>query len=314
MTLVFNELSAANPALTRNEAMEWMNHLVKAIASLVGDRAAKLIHVDSFDLFGMTLSVGYSFGAWLQDRTVDRDQRLFFQRISTKMTFDRDISESVKDRFLLSEFRRQGRDASGLGLSYLLGTVAVSLRSEACWMKIRILLQYSWLELDESQHSMEIVALNIADHAQVKTVADELLTRAQSELSAAPRSLVDRFRECFPHVYFGLDVETQLSLLPGDMLEPIIAKLIVLDGSVRDWRRAKTALPSLPKVHGESAPTMQRYGDRRRFRRPDGEMATYEPHAMVGNRYRIHFRVDQPRRTLEIGYIGKHLPTARVPK
>ena len=59
---------------------------------------------------------------------------------------------------------------------------------------------------------------------------------------------------------------------------------------------------------------MQAYGDMRRFRSADGKMATYEPHAMVGNRYRIHFRVDQLRKSFEIGYIGKHLPTATVPK
>ena len=294
--------------------MERMSHLVKAIAALAGHRAPKLMPVDSFDFFGMTLSDDCSLGAWLRDPAVERDQRVFLRIISTKMTFDRDVCEAVKDRFLLSDFRVQGREASGLGLSYLLGTVAVSLRSEEYWMSVRVPVQYSWLELDESQHYMDIEALNIADHAQVRTVADELLTRAQDGLFAAPRSLVDRFRECFPHVHFGLDVETQLSVLPGDMLEPIIAKLIVLDGAVRDWRRAATELPSLPKVHGESERTMHRYGDRRRFRSPDGELATYAPHAMVGNRNRIHFRVDQPRKSLEIGYIGKHLPTASVPK
>ena len=294
--------------------MERMSHLVKAIAALARHRAPKLLPVGSFDFYGMMLSDDYSLGAWLQDRAVERDQRLFLQKISFKMTFDRDVGEAVKDRFILSDFHVRGREASGLGLSYLLGTVAVSLRSDEYWMRVRVPVQHCWLELDESQHYMEVIALNIADFAQVKTVTDELLARAQRELSATPRSLLDRFRECFPHVHFGLDVEAQLSQLPSDTFEPIIAKLIVLDGAVRDWRRAATELPSLPKVHGESESTMQKYGDRRRFRSSHGELETYQPHAMVGNRYRIHFRLDQPRRTLEIGYIGKHLPTVSVPK
>ncbi|MDE0027424.1 MAG: hypothetical protein OXP69_23685 [Spirochaetaceae bacterium] len=192
--------------------------------------------------------------------------------------------------------------------------MAVSLKSEEFWTKVRLPLQYSWLEPDESQRCMDIVALNISDYTQVRTVADELLTRKRDELSADPSYLPGSFRECFPHVRFGLDVEIQLSELPNDMLQPIIGKLIVLDGAVRDWRRASTALPSLPKVHRESERTMQAYGDMRRFRSADGKMATYEPHAVVGNRYRIHFRVDQPRKSFEIGYIGKHLPTATVPK
>ena len=69
--------------------MERMSHLVKAIAALAGHRAPKLMPVDSFDFFGMTLSDDYSLGAWLRDPAVERDQRLFLQIISTKMTFDR---------------------------------------------------------------------------------------------------------------------------------------------------------------------------------------------------------------------------------
>lgn len=71
--------------------MERMSHLVKAIAALAGHRAPKLMPVDSFDFFGMTLSDDCSLGAWLRDPAVERDQRVFLRIISTKMTFDRDV-------------------------------------------------------------------------------------------------------------------------------------------------------------------------------------------------------------------------------
>lgn len=314
MTLVFNELSAERHARTRSEAMQRMSDLVKAIATLAGRSAVNLMPAIPFDFFGMKLSENYSLGTWLQDPSVDRDERLFLRTISTKVTFDRDVGEAIKERFLLSDFRVRGLEARALGLSYLLGTVTVSLRFEEFWTTVRVPLQYRWLEPDESQHCMDIVALNISDHTQVKTIADELLIWKRDRLAADPQFLVDRFRECFPHVRFGLDVETQLSALPKDMLQPTIGKLIVLDGAVRDWRRSSTTLPAFPKVHRESEPTMQRYGTMRRFRNADGEVVTYEPHAMVGSRYRIHLRVDQPRKSLEIGYIGEHLPTVTVPK
>ena len=232
MTLVFNELSAESRAPTRNEAMERMNHLVKAIVAFAGDRDPKLLAVDSTDFFGIPLTDDYTLGAWLRDPAADRDQRLFLLAISTKTTIDREVSDAAKDRFLLSDFRVQDKEALGLGLSYLMGTVAVSLRSCEYWMTVRVPMQHSWLEADESEHCMDVVALNIADHSQVNTVTDDLLTRAWRELSGAPRSLVGRFRECFPHLRFGLDVERQLSVLPGDLLEATAAKLIVLDGAV----------------------------------------------------------------------------------
>ena len=116
MTLVFNELSAENHARTRSDAIDRMNHLVEAIATLAGRSAANLMSASPFDFFGMKLSEDYSLGTWLQDPSVERDQRLFLRTISTKVAFDRDVSEAIKERFLLSEFRVQGLEARGLGL------------------------------------------------------------------------------------------------------------------------------------------------------------------------------------------------------
>ena len=67
-------------------------------------------------------------------------------------------------------------------------------------------------------------------------------------------------------------------------------------------------------IHSESEPTMQQYGDRRVFRSADGAAVVFERHAMVGSRYRIHLRVDRRAGVLEIGYIGEHLPTVRLPR
>ena len=314
MTLVFNELSATTVAYTRADAMNRMSAMVESIAALAGKRALKLMAVGPIGFFGIVLAENYSLGDWLQDLAVDRDQRQFLRIISTKVAFDQEVSEAVNERFLLSDFHVVERNARGLGLAYLLGTVAVSLRSDEYWMNVRVTLQHSWLEADESLHFKDVVALNIADRAQANSVAAEMLTQARDELRSSPRDLVARFRECFPHLDFGLDVETQLSLLPWDVLDPTIAKLTVLDGAIRDWRVAATELPSLPKVHAESEPTMQQYGHKRRFRTSGGDVAIYGPHAMVGKRYRIHFRVNRLLRSLDVGYIGVHLPTASVPK
>ena len=133
--------------------------------------------------------------------------------------------------------------------------------------------------------------------------------RAQAGLKDPP----DGDSPSFPHLSFGLDVEGQIATLPADVLDPIITKLVVLDGAIRDWRRDGPKLPGLPMIHPESEQTMQRYGAQRVFRSSNGKQATFRLHAMVGGAYRIHVRIDQRRRSLEIGYIGKHLPTARFP-
>lgn len=288
--------------------------MVEAIAALAEERAATLVTIDSFDLYSAALADGYTISHWLNDHAVERDLKTLLRTISTKVTFDQDVSEAVKDRFLLSDFRLDGRRADGMGLAYLLATTAVSLRSAEWWGRVHIRLRHTWLDVDGAEHSQVVVALNIADRDQADTVNDELLKCARDELTGNPTGLSDRKLECFPHLQFGVDVDEQLSELSLDAIEQVVGKLVVLDDAVRAWRRDTTDSPeALPKVNSESEPTMQKYGDRRSFRDVNGVTKVYERHAMVGKSHRIHLAVDRGTRTLEIGYIGKHLPTVRFP-
>ncbi len=285
---------------------------VRAIAALAGARAPKLMTVASFDLYGIMLANGYSLSDWLNDRAADRDLRLFLRRISTKVAFDSEVSDAVKDRFEVSEFQVEERKAPGLGLSYLLGTAAVSLGSERYWLRVRVPLRHIWLAEDGTLQNEDVEALNIAHRSCASEVNRALVAQAQNAVAGSPTELAARKHDCFPHLHFGLEVDTQLAMLPVEVIEQVIAKLIVLDGAVRDWRRDGGA-PALPKIHPEGERTMQRYGDLRVFRSADGVPKLYEPHAMVGAAHRIHLRVDRPARVLEIGYIGKHLPTVSFP-
>ena len=289
-----------------------MTQMVRAIAALAGARAPKLMAIASFDLYGIMLADGYSLSDWLNDRSADRDLRVFLRRISTKLAFDSDVSDAVKDRFEVSEFQVEDREAPGLGLSYLLGTAAVSLRSECYWLRVRVPLRHIWLAEDGTLQNGDVEALNVAHQSRASEVNRALVAQAQNAVAGCPSALATRKHECFPHLQFGLDVDTQLAMLPAEVIEQVIAKLVVLDGAVRDWRRTG-AMPALPMIGSESKPTMQRYGDRRVFRNADGAAVPFELHAMVGSRHRIHMRIDQRGGVLEIGYVGEHLPTVRFP-
>ena len=314
MTLVFHELSAENRVHTKPEAADLMRSMVTAITSLAERRAPTLLTTESFDLFGTLLTEGYSIGAWLQDPRADRDDRAFFLRITTKVTLDREVSAAVRDRFQLSEFHLGNVDASGLGLSYLLRSVSISLNSHECWRHVRIPIRHIWLDEHTNLHEAEVVALNLADAEQAGTVTRKMASRAQADLAQSPQTLLMEIRPSFPHLSFGLDVEGQLRTLSVDVFQPIITKLIVLDGAIRNWRRDRSKLPSLPMIHSESQRTMQEYGEHRMFRDSNGSRRSFKLHAMVGGAYRIHVRIDQRHRSLEVGYIGKHLATARFPK
>ena len=313
----FNDLSTRVPAPVREVGRAWMNGLLDAIGMFMNGRPATLVSVDEAVLWSSQLAIGYTVTDWLAD--ADRDQKRLLMRIATKTGFPEEAGQALRDRFLLSEFLLTddespdaAADARALGMAFLLRGIAVSLPSEARWRETTIVLRHVWLDERGAELRDEVSVANLSGLEQHERVVSKWLAEAQHDLSGKPTMLAHRKSECFPHLRFGAEVDAQLNRLPAGLLSAVIGKLIVLDQASRAWRadRASTS-PALPRCNPESEPTMQQYGDLRVFRDRAGVKRTYKLHAMVGSAYRIHLRILHESRALEIGYVGKHLPTSR---
>ena len=309
MKLVFNELSGSGANLTVHAARARMSNMVKAIAELAGVGSVTLAAVCNF--YEVMVAREYTVLRWLGDDNADRDMRAFLLRASAKIAFDSDISDAVRNRFYLAEFHVGAEEARGLGLAYLLDTVAVSLASEDRWRRTEVVVSHVWLAADASEQRQTVNVLNVSDSGDVESVRQHQLRRTQMELRSQPWKLVERRAVCFPHLEFGREVDEQMGALSGVVRDLVVRKLIVLDGIARDWRRSGADPLTSPLVSRESEATMNEYGRERVFKTADGGTGTFEPHARVGTGHRIHIRLDYENRAMEVGYIGKHLPTKR---
>lgn len=323
MRVVFNELSTCVLAGSLFQAREWMESLIRAIATLANGHPVELATIRNWDLYGVELSTRYTISQWSHDPNADRDLRVFFRKITTKVGLPDDVADSIKDRFYLSEFRLPGQpysdmrgpEARGLGMAFLLGALAVSLPSEDRWRDAHVQLRQVWYEYDGSEKQLHVEVANISLPSTARRASQDLLLQAQAELRLRPTRLAEKKQECFPHLRFGLDVDGQIAELPASTLALAVQKLAVLDAVVRDWRKDKKGpLLNVPRLSGESGRTMQEFGDKRTFRSSSGDPTVFERHIRIGRAYRIHCRVEQETRSVEIGYIGKHLPTARFPQ
>ena len=309
--LVFNELSAHNLAPSRHQAREQTANLVRVMAAVARGQSTTLVSIRDFEIHQVLLAEDYTVFQWSYDERVDRDLRNYFLKISTKMSFEQEASETVKEQFYLSEFHFQQQEAGGLGLAWLLKTTAVSLPFEEHWLRTHIPVRRKWIENTGTEREEDVKVLNLSDMTHIPVVFDELTEKAQGVLRDKPVKLAERKTDCFPHLTFGLDVDVQIAKLSVEISRMAIAKLIALDSAARNWRREKTEEPALPKVHQESEATIQQYRNEREFRSASGEKKSFPLHAMIGNAYRIHLRIDKQNKSLEIGYIGEHLPTAK---
>lgn len=313
----FNELSARARADTIPEGRERMNRLVTAVATIMDGRPAELVCIGENALWGAELAVGYTISDWWA--SADRDRRMLLLEIAPKTDFPHEVGVALRDRFYLSEFlhedgvSREREDARGLGAAFLLDGIAVSIPSEEQWQATRIPIRHMWLDERGTERGRDVEVLNLSGLNDGERVNDSLLEKRQHGLMGQLSSLPARKRECFPHLVFGLDVDGHIADLPTAFLGTLVRKLILLDDAARTWRRTPTmTFPTLSDCRSESKPTMDKYGDLRVYRDPEGVDRTYKLHCALGD-YRIHFRIMHEPRCLEIGYVGKHLPTKRFP-
>lgn len=316
---VFNELSGRIPARTVHEGRKRMNAMVSALATVMAGRATTFVTVGEPNLWEVELASGHTVSDWLTG--ADPDLRNLILAIASKSGIPEEANEALRGRYCLSEFvladgpegRSQERlEARGLGAAFLFAGIGVSLLSEDRWSRIQIPLRHTWLDEACQEKTSDVEALNLSDASQLERLSEVRIERSRRGLRGTPLNLPASKRKCFPHLAFGLDVDSHLKTLPQDIFPSVINKLVTLDDASHAWRadRAMT-FPILPKCHDESEPTMQRFGSQRRFRDQEGNLTLYKLHAMVGSAYRIHLRVIHDPRGIEIGYIGRHLDTVR---
>lgn len=320
MTLVFNELSARMLASSKHEGREWMDGLIRGIAGVAAGRHVDLIGVGG-GLNGILLSQGYSVANWAWDRDVDYDLR----RFAIAMRFvdiDRDLNECVRDKFYLSDFRLEGAGgrrpgARDLGLAYLLDGIAASLPSEEPWRSHLIGLVHTWLDSEvvegtekvvEEQESVKVRNVSTAHHGRVH--ADAMAEAEVDEARRNPATLSRIKGRLFPHLMFGREVGDQINDIAVGNRSAIVTKLWNMNQAVREWRERRGGEFVLPGVRPESEATMSQFGHLRMFTSASGKKETFELHVSAGA-YRIHFREIKETKSVEIGYVGLHLPTKK---
>ena len=132
LEIVLNELSLNNPADNKHIARELMSNLINTAIKAQENGVNPILRThESF--YEALLAPNYFIYNWLEDQSVDLEKKRFI-RLSSKFPFLKDVQDSqVENRSLLSEFRFQEELATGLGVAYLLESIAISLKSDVQW-------------------------------------------------------------------------------------------------------------------------------------------------------------------------------------
>jgi len=127
-------------------------------------------------------------------------------------------------------------------------------------------------------------------------------------------SLWERKEMLFSRLILCPHIENDLKKIGSMYLSQIVSRLIALDkyadtkwiSGEFNYKDANNSTSLI--IHKESDRTMDKYGNKRLFKMPDGTPKYFELHIITGE-LRFHFYPENYK--IYIGYIGPHLPTVK---
>ena len=254
----------------------------------------------------------YSLGDVLRElQRQHREEYSYFVRLATKSPFLAEIDQGTRDRLALCEERTLSKEeGQPLLLCVLLDGVLIGFPSEVRWNRDHIDVEFIELLPDEtfSSNLEKVDQLTRVVHADPICARHRL--RVEEDVGNDPSRLWENRQNIFPYLQFGPDVEQNL-VGEANHLPVIIKKLKSLNQTGKEWREADGVAPLWKtKVTLESDRVMnsQMLRNQRYFRSRSGSQELFQQHARFGGGGRIHLRLLNETRTIEIGYIGPHLP------
>ena len=255
----------------------------------------------------LELCSGYGITDWGNDQRVNRDERVFFSRLATAYPY---LTRSDLEVF----FDR----CSSLGLACCIACdgLALSWASNEVWSNAVLPVRIELLGTDGliAADAGEVKNIAKVDHWQrhAKSIRTKLIEEIQTGeqlMTNAPRA--------FPHLEFCQSAVDQAVRLRGSerFFRWLVSALMDAEVEAAEWNAGPFPHDRLPgpatgesqTVHEDRALRQMRF-----FTTKNGRLLMFEHH-MKNNaeNMRIHYLFEPDRRTLMIGYVGPHLPTAR---
>ena len=275
LEMVLNELSLQTAA-DIHTARSWMEAFIQTVNAASSHRVSRVIRTKS-DIFDITLAVGYPLRRWLNDQEVDQEMRRYIKVLTTKAPFWEDLTD-LYDSVLAHEFTFDSRDAQGLGVAYLLDSVAVSLPSAESWNSALLTLNVDCISEDDQIEEKTVEVIHASHPSHVVEHAQWISERLRSDVQDGP-DLWNRRDELFPSLAFCEMVGNQIQLLSSTMLSPVVRGLFNLEAYCRDWSEGGFDPTQLAtKATMETQRTLDQYGKERNFLCPGGERRTFSWH------------------------------------
>jgi hypothetical protein len=262
------------------------------------------------DIHAELIAPDYPIARWRNDLAVDREIRTYFRSISAKVPLLIDLPE-IQDLSREYEFRFDGVVAQGLGVTYLISGLAISVETQEAWRGPAVEIDCSGFD-SHGDITDTRVSVKHAGSGEWAAAHHEWIRSQIMEDVKNGQELWARRNDLFPHLVFCNSVMNQL--IEIDHLDAlfrfVLRRLAELNTYCTNWAEGGFMSTQLPfKAVQESGPTLTQYGDERRILCPDGEYRVFSWHCRLSLSKRLHFFPEPANHSITIGYVGPHLRT-----
>ena len=312
MDQIINELSVNGSYTDKFEASHGMARCMKLANKLSGCGLTKIIRTTR-DFSQRELSFRYTVHDWAVDKNAPcaHELRHYYLTHTAKSPYIEEFIQEHEDtEQSCIEYTYLDEQAYGLGLAHIWNSAALSLDGDPAFKVDHVSLQKTTLSHTTEIVSETVKATSIWSIDQVAKIGQALQKQVQSSVKTGSE-LVEKVGEFFPLLKFSEHTKTQLRSLYGSeqFFPEIVTHLSILNKTMNNWNGGHFE-PKGITFSGESKPTIERYGDCRRFECVDGETRLFAMHTkMMSSNQRIHYCPILESKIVHIGYVGKHLPT-----
>lgn len=242
---------------------------------------------------------------------LEKEEKEFLWSLEAKCPPTREISTDILyDLYGCQWIGESGDESDVFTQCAVTGALVASLRTAEKWQTDMIRGQLLVLEDNADLHEQSCDLNHFSSLDEAELVCER---RQYAVLGSVSRATFERdATRVFPYLRFGVDVPDDVARLGPTIFEAVKRRLAEYNATVKAWRESGENEPRFGShVRGESKTTMNKFGDERRRRDPEGERALYELHGSLPNGHRVHLRILHDKKAIEIGYVGTHLRTVQ---
>ena len=315
MDLILNELSLSNvPNI--HKACELMENFIMVCKKAVSFGAERNIRTkESFT--SHLLFSEYPISKWLNNPNIDIELRRYFKTLTTRTPYIDSIEEKeIYDKYLCYEFLLEDKESIGLGIAYLLESLAISFDCDPKWDNHLIDIKMRFLDDDDSIVEEDIT---IKHACKPNHILHHNLWFASLKKNSVNdiEDMWTRKERLFPNLIFFNSSKDYITNVnhKDPLFKQIIKRLFELEDYFSNWNDGHFNPDIIKcKVTPESHETLTKFEKEHSFQDAQGVYYIFSWHArLTPGSWRIFFSPDEVLRKGKIGHIGPKLSNVSYP-